>query len=141
MCGLLSACSEKVLNILTCGLYGMQAAQESKSKPQLDLLNFEDLSIDPASSSPAPAATPSSNGSAAKAAEPTDYLSRCYFLADAPVQTDVLNPLKTRACIQVTGASTNALPAAAAAPFQYVLAGGKRSSVIYNSSWQKKPTG
>ncbi|BDA41120.1 probable clathrin assembly protein At2g01600 at N-terminal half [Coccomyxa sp. Obi] len=47
----------------------------AKSKPQLDLLNFEDLSIDPASSSPMPAATPSSNGTPAKPTESTDYLS------------------------------------------------------------------
>ena len=50
----------------------------AKGKPQLDLLNFEDLSIDPASSSPMPAATPSSNGTPAKPTEPTDYFSRCH---------------------------------------------------------------
>ena len=53
----------------------MQAADPAaKSKPQLDLLNFEDLSIDPASSSPMPAATPSSNGAPG---EQPDYFSRC----------------------------------------------------------------
>lgn len=58
------------------GIACMQAADPA-AKPQLDLLNFEDLSIDPASSSPMPAATPSSNGTPAKPTNSTDYLSRC----------------------------------------------------------------
>ncbi|EIE26322.1 hypothetical protein COCSUDRAFT_58860 [Coccomyxa subellipsoidea C-169] len=57
---------------------GMAADPAAKSKPQLDLLNFEDLSIDPASSSPMPAATPSSNGAPG---EQPDYFSS---LSDAP---------------------------------------------------------
>ena len=46
------------------------SAAPAPSKPELDLLNFEDLAIDPASASPLPAS------SANQPATPADYLSR-----------------------------------------------------------------
>lgn len=57
-----------------------QAAAEpgagKPGKPDLDLLNFEELAIDPASASPTPAAGPSGVPDDATRA-PSDYLHRC----------------------------------------------------------------
>jgi hypothetical protein len=74
---------ERLLTVCGWVLLEKQVADPAGSKtgkPQLDLLDFDDLSIEPASASPAPSTAPSSNGVAAKPSEQADYLSRCAHL-------------------------------------------------------------
>lgn len=54
--------------------FHLQGAEQSAKPKQLDLLNFEDLSIEPASSTPATESAPSTGPS--QRSQQVDYLSR-----------------------------------------------------------------